>query len=363
MTVIFYLSILSISTLFIYFSENGKGLLERRIFRLIAFLIIFIPSAIRYNVGKDYESYVRIYQNIEYINDIEAGFYYINVLLKYFNASPQWVFVVSSFIFSYFLLKSLPKKTGWLVFLITIALLYPFSLSGIRQASAIIINLFSIKYLLRRQYKYFIFFSFLAMTFHMSALVFVIAALTSLIPIKEYLKTHLMPIIFVVTIVGLFISSSFLIPYIIKFLQLLGLENYIRYFNNIYSRETIIGSGLSIISRLLFCIYFIITTKLLIKYDDKYWSIIILVFTYAVVTILATKIQIFIRLATGLSIILPVAAYLLVTLDSNKQLNKIVVFLLVITLSSIYIKETMTKEYYEFDPLLNPYRTIFHNQL
>ena len=196
-TVLFYISILIFSTFFVYISDKGKGLLERKTFRLIAFTIVFIPSAIRYKVGKDFGSYERIYESIEYIKNIEPGFYYLNLILKSLDADPQWVFAITAFIFTTFLFKSLPKKGGWIVLFITLSLLYYLSFSGIRQATAIMISLYSVKYLLKGEYKYFILFNILATTFHVSSMVFMLAGLTSLVPIKKHLKYYLLPNIFI----------------------------------------------------------------------------------------------------------------------------------------------------------------------
>lgn len=60
-TVIFYNFILLSSTFFVWLSEKGKGNLERYFFLGLAFLLVCVPAAIRYDVGADYMSYLAIY--------------------------------------------------------------------------------------------------------------------------------------------------------------------------------------------------------------------------------------------------------------------------------------------------------------
>lgn len=63
LTIVLYNSILLFSTLFIYLSEKTTTVLQRKICLVIAFLIIFIPAAIRYFVGVDLPNYeVAFYQ-------------------------------------------------------------------------------------------------------------------------------------------------------------------------------------------------------------------------------------------------------------------------------------------------------------
>ena len=66
--------------------------LDRWLLLFIGFLIVFIPSAIRYGVGADYFSYVNIYQNLEQYEWMESGLYYVNYLLSSIGAHFQWSF-------------------------------------------------------------------------------------------------------------------------------------------------------------------------------------------------------------------------------------------------------------------------------
>lgn len=102
-TVIFYNFILLSSTFFVWLSEKGRTYLDRWVLLFIAFLIIFMPSALRYGIGADYFNYLEIYQNPSllefYKNKHEYGFYYINKFLRSVDAHFQWSFAVFAFIF------------------------------------------------------------------------------------------------------------------------------------------------------------------------------------------------------------------------------------------------------------------------
>ncbi len=62
-TLIFYNFIFFSSTFFVWLSEKGHTYFDRIIILSIAFLIIFLPSAIRYDIGVDYLNYLEIYNN------------------------------------------------------------------------------------------------------------------------------------------------------------------------------------------------------------------------------------------------------------------------------------------------------------
>lgn len=112
LTVIFYSLIVFLSTFFIFISDRAKYKSDKLFLIFLSFITIFIPSAIRYDIGTDYGSYIEIYNNLEEHEYIEKGFYYLNKILLSINADSQLVIIISSFIYFYICYISYPKKIG-----------------------------------------------------------------------------------------------------------------------------------------------------------------------------------------------------------------------------------------------------------
>ena len=101
-----YNSILLFALLFGYL----KRICLAYYFIVCLFVVLWVPLAIRYGIGRDYFSYIEIYKNVLLTRDgIELGFYYLNYILAYFNFQYQYLFAVTSFITIYFCVKSFDR--------------------------------------------------------------------------------------------------------------------------------------------------------------------------------------------------------------------------------------------------------------
>ncbi|MBQ0688803.1 EpsG family protein, partial [Providencia rettgeri] len=286
-TIIFYNFILLSSTLFVWLSEKGKRLLDRWIFLWIAFLIIFIPSAIRYGIGTDFFNYINIYNHINNYEWMEEGFYYINLFLRNLDAPPQWSIVIFSFIFSFIAFLAYPQKNGWVIHFIFMAMLWFFSLNGIRQAIAISFCLLALFKYFNKKILWFFILTGLGSLFHKSALFISLIGILALIPIRQSLKMYLFPWIFIGFITFTFISMSIVTFYIEQILSISGLTKYASYFGSEHFSEREFGSGLGILIKVLFSIYIIINSKSILNLNKNYWCLILLVFIYTLGAILA----------------------------------------------------------------------------
>lgn len=120
----------------------------------LAFLVLFIPSALRYGIGTDYtniQGYVEvfdIYANGGTAPDgMDVGFVALIKLIALFTRNPQWLFVVSSAIICGFELRAcrrLSCNAGLSVALLLAGGLYLESFNIMRQwiAIAIVMNAF-----------------------------------------------------------------------------------------------------------------------------------------------------------------------------------------------------------------------------
>lgn len=361
-TVIFYNLILFLSTFFVWLSEKGRGNTEKYFFLFCAFLIVFIPSAIRYDIGTDYLNYLDIYNNewFENYKYKEPLFYFINFFLKELGAHFQWLFVVFAFIFTFVVFTAYPRKGAWLLHFLFFATLFYFSFNVVRQAIGLCWALLAIFYFFEK--RYFLFFMFIGIgsAFHQSIIFIAIAGLCALIPLNIHLKTRVIPIFFIGFIVFTFLSMNYVLTYIEQILNLLGFAQYANYFQNkthFIARN--FGTGLGVLVKLCFSIYIILNAKQFVVINKNYWLLIILIFIYAISLVLASNIIIFGRMADTFVIATIIGAYLLFLLPQNRQINRLVLLLFMAFLCMAYIYSGFGIENSYANPKRNPYQTIF----
>lgn len=176
-----YLSLCFFCSLYMYSVQNYKA---NFIVLLPPFILYFLISALQYNVGSDYFSYLYIYENQwvlgRYFESGEYFFYYLNILLKEFDFSGQSIFFVFSFLQSIFIFIYFDelKKKGyvvWVLFLIffVVTNIYNNQMNGIRQYTSLTLLPLLTILIYNRNYVYFVFLIAVAMSFHSSSLIFV----------------------------------------------------------------------------------------------------------------------------------------------------------------------------------------------
>lgn len=362
-TVIFYNFILLSSTFFVWLSEKGKGNLERYFFLGLAFLLVFIPSAIRYDIGTDYVNYLEIYENASLLESYrlkEPAFYFINFFLKNYDSHFQWMFATFSFVFTAVAFKAYPRKNAWLLHFLFFLMLWFFSFNGIRQALALSWCLLALFSFFERRYVWFVLLTLVGSTFHQSALIFTMIGVACMVPLNERIKSYIAPLAFIAFIGFTFVAMNVVLIYIEQILQLLGLTRYANYFNS--ARHFIardFGSGIGILAKILFSFYIIFNTKHFLRLNKQYWFLIVLVFAYTVSTVLANSIIIFARMADVFALAPIVSAYLLLQLPINRQIHKLALACFMGFLLLSFIKESFGVPTTYADPKRNPYQTIF----
>lgn len=359
-TVLLYNFILLMSTFYIYLSEKSKTKVEYNFFITIAFLIVFIPSSIRYDIGTDFMSYINVYNNLEDFYGMEKGFYYINVILKNLDLSSQWVFVISSFLITLVAFKSYPEKNGWLIHFVFITILWFFSFNVLRQSIALSFSMLAIFYFINGRIFLFITVSLLGTLFHNSSIFIILIGIFALVPIKRFIKIYLFPIFSLILIIILYIKPELFFEGISTVLTIFNFDRYANYFlDDINFARRDFGSGLATFIKIIFCIYFLINTKNIIKLNERYWLVSLIVLFYVLFTILSDNIIIFER-ATYIFAIGPIfAVYIVYLLPNNKIINRILVFIFICILFAIFTKDGFSFKTNYGDPNRNPYKTIF----
>jgi hypothetical protein len=183
-TLILYLFILISGTVLAYFISIEKNTYLKKILILSLFCVLFIPAAIRYEIGTDYINYYLKYSDIDSYNG-ELGYVLLNKLILNLDLPFQIIIIVMSFLTYYYFIKAfllLPRKFSWLFVFMYITLLYLSTYSLIRQATAFSIMAYAILILFHGKKKLFIFYTLLAALFHKSVIIIFVIYILSLLP-------------------------------------------------------------------------------------------------------------------------------------------------------------------------------------
>lgn len=361
-TVIFYNFILLSSTFFVWASEKGRTKIDRWGLLFISFLLLFIPSAIRYDVGSDFISYIKIYENawaLESYKLKEPAFYFINWLLKKADAEPQWLFVVFAFLFTVIPFTAYNRNNAWVLHFMFFSILWFFSFTGIRQAVALSFCFISLFHFFDKNYLLFFCSVAVAALFHQSAVVIgIIGLIVIVVPLPIRLKKSLVPFVFISLIIFSYFLIGLLLYYIEKILGVIGLGSYSAYFSGRFFVARTDGTGFAALFKIMLSIYIIARTKEFLSINYSYWIMIALVFVYAISVVLAMNIEIFGRMSTMLVFVIPVALFLLTYLRNN-NLHRLVIISFLTFFLLLFIKDGFGLASSIHDPNINPYKTIF----
>lgn len=264
-TYFLYNFILVVCSFFAYYAEHDKMRFIRVASRVIVFLALFLPAALRYETGTDYGSYVDIFYKTT-PGSQEYSWYLLNSFIRNLGLSVQWVFVFSSFLI-YFPICFFTKRTNffYLIFLYIILFFYFKSFNTIRQCIAVSFIISSISFYEKKNLLLSILFALLAYSFHVSAALFLGTLLFGFI---KY-KSEKIPL--VLCCIGIaFLISFNVLQLALSLLSSFGFK-YAVYLNKPeFLEKMALGSGLGVLVSLLPSFYFIFKTKQINKqYGNK----------------------------------------------------------------------------------------------
>lgn len=322
--------------------------------KLIAFMIAFVPvflvSAVRFDVGRDYmDTYVYTFNKVLLdANDIrmDLGFLYLNKIIAFFGANYQWIFVISSFIINFFICKVIFEKSNnkfLSLFIYICGTLFFFSLNGIRQTMALALFYYSLKYIEKQNIKKYFFINIVGALFHASAILFL--PLYFILSKKLSVKLKLFLILIMI----------FILPISINIIHnLLLTTKYSMYITTgAYNPLDAINVS-TIINILLFVVYeYIYQTK---KIQDKQFNIYnnihflgIIISLFITQISLAMRVFMYFRYIEFLSV-----PYLLSKMTTSKKNYKI----LMIIICALYFVYFIHGVYFENGNDVLPYQSI-----
>lgn len=299
-TFILYCAIILLATINALVAEYSRYKFLDYIFRGLCFLILWIPAALRYDIGTDYAAYAARFYG-DFYDPTEFGLYMIFDIVKYFGGGVEWAFAIVALLTYFPICFGMPKRGYTITIFFFSIILYLSTYNLIRQDLAVCIIAFAfVRYLIIDYSKLkFLIFVLIASIFHASALLCLLFVFIR--PIQSH---RLMLIIISVAIAFTFLVD---IPSAIFDNALFQASRYADYADNQYSRATELGSGLGVLIKLCIPLTMFIHSKKLLEYDDKFTFVIFANLLYLCTVILSSHIYIFGRLA-ALFIFAPVVS-------------------------------------------------------
>lgn len=244
---------------------------------LFPILLLSILFGFRYNIGTDYPVYKEIYetafsgnlrQSIEE-SGVECLYALISHILCHMNMPYYIMFFFMAMIpmiFFCIAFKDKPFLIGYATFFLaaTGVLFWFFNIQ--RQGIAFFILLFSVKYIINKNFWKFLICIIVATGFHISSILFIFCYLFAYFKQSLIFNTTILSVIYIL----FWIFSPFLIEILIKFSSIFLVGKYSYYINSIQSWEMGIGSGLGILSMHIIDLIIILTSSTMFNYFKGY---------------------------------------------------------------------------------------------
>ncbi|MBT9004290.1 hypothetical protein BTI83_05505 [Lactobacillus delbrueckii subsp. bulgaricus] len=164
-------------------SMIGRGLtinrfdIRAKIVDVLPFLALFVVSAFRYQVGKDYGIYVGTYDLIKTGQQarIDIFTYWVMKVMASLNLDVQCFFIVSSFIVNYLIylaIRDQSKDRTLSYYIYVCGTLYFASMNTVRQMMSVAMFYFSLKYVESNNWKKYFLCNLIGGLFHQTAFIF-----------------------------------------------------------------------------------------------------------------------------------------------------------------------------------------------
>ena len=266
--------------------------------KCLVFLLIFIPSAIRVNIGTDYVNYLGYFNSFAITGNsfFEMGWTVLESIILELGLHYQWLFVISSFlIFIWFLF--IDKKYFFPTITIFFLYFYTFSYNGVRNSISVMLFFLSYIYLIKNKKLKGFLFVLAGTLFHSSAWLCILIYLLMLFVKLSKKRTLIIAFIIYMVFFKFQLAQNLLNS------SLLGATKYAKYAASLsYNKANEVSSGLGVLLRhfVLFFTYCLTSEKKVSKKEFSAMSVLFLSLLSA--DILATQIYAFGRLRVIFSV-------------------------------------------------------------
>lgn len=345
---LFYLILLFLvicSSIGVHYAKSPIGI---RTCKVLTFLLLFFPVAIRYNVGKDYPMYIEMFQIITYggLEGIEWGYWWLNYIIYLCGGNAQWGLAIMAFFTLYFFFKGLDQKYWFVYSTLFVLIIYMWYCSTVRQMLSVSLAFFAWRESENKKYIKAVVLIIVAFLFHYSSVLYPAIYLFCK---KITLRKQTWIILYFGCLIFTMIFGKIMLDI---FMPIVSETIYgIKYSEGIMFDPPDISSGFGVLIRLI--MHFII---LIFFPTDKVKNgefIITLFAGFVLLDIMSLQITIITRIARGIIFVyFPVIYYITATHYRCRQLVSLCVWSILI---AIFIQSLNTG----FNDCI-PYTTIFN---
>ncbi len=165
---------------------------------LIIFVLLFAVSSLRLNVGNDYLNYVEL-MHLAYSRayvPTEVGFNVLARVIYFLCGFENYVLIFAIFAFAtiYFFMKAIYEQSKWFTMSIVMFMLLGYyfqSLSTVRYYLALSIALYSVKYVINRDWPRFVLVTLMGSLFHKSLLLVLLLYIVAQLNWKRWMYVGL----------------------------------------------------------------------------------------------------------------------------------------------------------------------------
>ncbi|MDR0308201.1 MAG: EpsG family protein [Chitinispirillales bacterium] len=202
-TYLLYIYILIFAGFFAYIAQYDKNAMPRMLGRILCFMFLFVPAALRYGIGTDYKHYVRIYENNfpDDMQKLEPGFVFIGRVCHFIGLSPEMFIAVIAGITIALICFYIPRNhifTVVVFYILSFIYLNSYNLSRQCLATSLLLCGFSLFYN-NQKIKAFLLFVF-AILIHYSSVVALPIVAISFVKMNSFLRFGLIVLVFIIGI-------------------------------------------------------------------------------------------------------------------------------------------------------------------
>lgn len=165
------------NSLVVFFAALGSSK-KRLLWLRFSFTLIFLFLALRYNYGNDYQAYLLLFNSLnkpDIVLPYEYGWQVLNIIFKPFGFFAMVIFLsfINCIIYYRFIVKYVPASYYWLA--VFIYVFWPpmmlVQLSSMRQTLALLLFIYSLKYLYSKKLIWYLLCIAVASQFHKSVII------------------------------------------------------------------------------------------------------------------------------------------------------------------------------------------------
>lgn len=356
LTTLFYLLIFFISSFLSYRYTKLEEKKSRNLTLCTLFLVLFIPAAIRYEIGTDYLMYQHFYEKIRGGGLIskEPGYILLMKLFIWLGVEFQVFVAFVAAVTYYFILAAfvkIPRKYSYLYIIFFVLTVYLVTYSSLRQSLAISAMNYALIIMPKKRIKG-LYMAVFAISIHFSV------ALLLIVYAFRNIKLNY-SILIVVLLVSALISFFFGISETV-INQIPDWISYKHYLSGKFNRPADMDSGLGVLFVGILTSIPLFYAKCIIKKnnDNRLWMLFTFIFVYSV--ILSTEVYIFNRLRELFSMTIVLALTLTPEgISSRWQREAFVTIQVIFFFMMFFIAASTYYSFIEGGLGIVPYQSIF----